>query len=341
MGNEIIPLGKENDEAAHTRLKAAALSLAVAHNRAVVGAKDITASEYRARASKDYLKPEEVFECEKFRLRDAYGCEVTPELVALDDGGRLISRLMQLEAILTEPDGAITDPTTGRIYPAPPQRVAERDLTERELLPICTDWGNYSARWLARFNLGLRDILQRLIAGEGMSATDPELEKMGAIAQKCAVHIKAILGFTVPPGCSPMWLLATLVAQLGLKLVSRKEGSRGKQVRIYVLAPAERDFALMVLAHRSSKRVEKEKREEDLRERQRRYQAAMQSRYGVAPPSPPVSTPPDNGSTQPFQGGVDTEANPLSADAELLAEVAWHKEGGEDTVASVMEVWDT
>jgi hypothetical protein len=60
-----------------------------------------------------------------------------------------------------------------------------------------------------------------------------------------------------------MWLLATLVAQLGLKLVSRKEGSRGKQVRIYVLAPAERDFALMVLAHRSSKRVEKEKREED------------------------------------------------------------------------------
>jgi hypothetical protein len=174
-----------------------------------------------------------------------------------------------------------------------------------------------------------------------MSATDPELEKMNAIALACAIHIKAILGFTVPPGCSPMWLLATLVAQLGLKLVSRKEGSRGKQVRIYVLAPAERDFALMVLAHRSSKRVEKEKREEDLRERQRRYQAAMQSRYGVAPPSPPVSTPPDNGSTQHYQGGVDTEANPLSVDAELLAEVAWHKEDGEEVVTAVMEVGDT
>jgi hypothetical protein len=38
---------------------------------------------------------------------------------------------------------------------------------------------------------------------------------------------------------------------------------------------------------------------------------------------------------------VDTEANPLSADAELLAEVAWHKEGGEEAVAAVMEVWDT
>jgi hypothetical protein len=340
MGNEIIPLGKENDEAAHTRLKAAALSLAVAHNRAVVGAKDITASEYRARASKDYLKPEEVFECEKFRLRDAYGCEVTPDLVALDDGGRLISRLVQLESILTEPDAAIADPTTGRIYPAPPRRVAERDLTERELLPICTDWGNYSARWLARFNLGLRDILQRLIAGEGIRATDPDLERMSAIAQQCAIHIKAILGFTVPPGCSPMWLLATLVAQLGLKLVSRKEGSRGKQVRIYILAPAERDFALMVLAHRSSKRVEKSRIEEDLRERQRRYQAAMQSRYGVAPPPSPVSTPPDNECTQPLQGGVDTVANPLSAAAEQMAEVAWHKEGGAESVADVREAWD-
>jgi hypothetical protein len=138
-----------------------------------------------------------------------------------------------------------------------------------------------------------------------------------------------------------MWLLATLVAQLGLKLVSRKEGSRGKQVRIYVLAPAERDFALMVLAHREAKRVEKEKREEDLRERQRCYQAAMQSRYGVAPPSPLVSTPPDNGSTQHFLGGVDTAANPHSAEAELLAEVAWHKEGGAEAVAAVMEVWDT
>jgi hypothetical protein len=194
---------------------------------------------------------------------------------------------------------------------------------------------------LARFNLGLRDILQRLIAGEGIRSTDPELEKMGAIARACAVHIKAILGFTVPPGCSPMWLLATLVAQLGLKLVSRKEGSRGKQVRIYFLAPDERDFALVVLAHREAKRVEKSRIEEELRERQRRHQAAMQSRYGVAPPPSPVSTPPDNECTQHLLGGVDTVANPLSADAELLAEVAWQKDGGVEAVAAVMEVWET
>jgi hypothetical protein len=312
MGNEIIPTGDQKDVAAHTRLKAAAETLAVAHNRAVVSAADITASVYRARASKDYLKPEEVFECEKFRLRDAYGCEVTSDLVDLDDGGRLISRLVQLEAILAQPDGTIADPTTGRIYPAPPLYVASRDRAEREQLSICTDWANHSAQWLARFNLGLRDILQRLIAGEGVKATDPDLQRMNAIALACAVHIKAILGFTVPPNCSPIWLLALLVKQLGLKLVSRKEGTRGKQVRIYVLAEAERDFALHVLAHRAYKRVEKETREQELRERMRRYQAAMQSRYGVDPPPPPVSTPPEQGSNQHLTGGVDTAANPDS-----------------------------
>jgi len=341
MGNEIIFTGKENDEAAHTRLKAAAEVLAVAHNRAVVSAKDITASEYRARASKDYLKPEEVFECEKFRLRDAYGCEVTPELVAKDDGGRLISRLVQLEAILAEPNGAIADPITGRNYPAPPPSVALRDLTERELLPFCTDWGNYSARWLARFNLGLHDILQRLLAGEGVKATDPDLERMKAFAQQCAVHIKAILGFTVPPDCTPMWLLAVLVQQLGLKLVSRKEGPRGQQVRIYALAFAELEFAQKVLAHREAKRVEKVLREQELRERQRRHQAFMQFRYGVAPPPSAVSTPPYSGCNQHFKEEVDTEANPYSVDAELLTEVALHKDGGEESVAAVMEVWET
>ncbi|HEY9669649.1 MAG TPA: plasmid replication protein, CyRepA1 family, partial [Coleofasciculaceae cyanobacterium] len=341
MGKEIIPTGEQTDVSARTRLKAAAEALAVAHNRAVVKAKDITASEYRARGSKDYLTPEEVFECEKFRLRDAYGCEVTEELVALDDGGQLQSRLVQLEAILAAPDGTIADPQTGRIYPAPPQWVAQRDRGERERLPICTDWGNYSAQWLARFNLGLHDIVQRLIAGEEFRATDPTLEKMRALALQCAVHIKAILGFCVPPDCSPMWLLALLVEQLGLKLVSRKQGPRGKQERIYFLAAAERDFALKVLAHREAKRVEKEKREQEFQEQQRRYQAAMQFRYGVAPPSPPVSTPPEKRCTQPFSEGVDTEANPQAADAFLLAEVALHKDGGEEAVAAVMEMWDT
>lgn len=316
MGNEIIPTGDQNDVAAHSRLAAAAEALAVAHNQAVVSANAITASVYRARASKDYLKPEEVFECEKFRLRDAYGCEVTPELVDLDDGGRLISRLVQLEAILAPPLGTIADPTTGKNYPAPPNYVASRDRMEREQFPICMDWGNHSARWLARFNLGLHDIVQRLIAGEGVKANDPDLERMNAIARECAVHVKAILGFTVPPKCSPMWLLALLVKQLGLKLVSRKEGPRGKQVRIYVLAEAERDFALRVLAHRASKRVEKETREQELRERMRRYQAAMQLWYGVAPPPSPVSTPPQNGCNQHLTGGVDTAPYPPNLPAE-------------------------
>ena len=87
-----------------------------------------------------------------------------------------------------------------------------------------------------------------------------------------------------------LWLLALLVEKLGLKLVSRKEGTPGKQVRIYVQAEAERDFALRVKAHRASSRVYKETREQELRKRMRRYQVAMHCSYGIAPPPSPVSS---------------------------------------------------
>ncbi len=56
IGNETIPTGDYTDVTAHTRLAAAASSLAVAHNRAVVSAKDITASEYLSRASEEGVK---------------------------------------------------------------------------------------------------------------------------------------------------------------------------------------------------------------------------------------------------------------------------------------------
>ncbi|QEI44281.1 hypothetical protein BMF77_pb00029 (plasmid) [Dolichospermum sp. UHCC 0315A] len=306
MGNKIISMGGDEDTFALDQMKKAAAALDTAYYSAVTRAKNISPTEYRQRQNKDYLKPEEVFECEKFRLQDTYGIEVTESLVEKDAGGKLSRAISAFEAILKEPDGTIFDTNSNRQYPAPPTIVAEKDRQEREHLPLCMDWGNYSAKWLARFNLGLHHILKRLVAGEEVTARDPDLLRMVALAKEYGVYIKTILGFTVPDKCQPIWLLGTLLDQLGLKLDDRKEGPRGKQVKLFFLSPGELDFALQVIAHREHKRNMKQERAQQAQESQRHYQAGMQSRYGVAPPPNPVSTPPPNGIGKPLGEGVNT-----------------------------------
>ncbi|MBD2215072.1 DUF3854 domain-containing protein [Nostoc linckia FACHB-104] len=329
MGNQIIPMGAECDKLAQERLKDAGAALDTAYCAAVAKAKDISPTEYRQRTSIDYLTPSEMFECEKFRILDAYGMEVTPALVEKDNGGRLSRAIAHLEAILQEPEGTIVDARTGRQYPSPPKIVADKDLFERFHLPLCMDWGNYSARWLARFNLGLHDILKRLVTGVEITANDPDLLRMTENAKYCAPHVKAILGFTVPSKCQPIWLLGVLLEQLGLKLVDRKVGPRGKQVKHFSLSQEELDFAHAVIAHRASKLAQKEERARQAAFDQQRYQAAMQTRYGeqwaeavpkgeataspkgVEDSSSLVSTPPHNGIGIPPLAGVDTKVESI------------------------------
>jgi Domain of unknown function (DUF3854) len=302
MGNTIVTMGTDDDIDTKKRLEVAGALLDSDYNRAVAKANNISSSEYRARKSKDYLKPEEVHECEKFRIGDSYGLEVTEELVEKDEGGRLVRAIAGLEAILSEPSGTIVDPQTNREFPAPPKIVADKDYSERDKLPLSMDWGNYSARWLARVNLGLHDILKRLVAGEEITANDSHLARMTEIAIQCAAHIKAILGFTVPSDCQPIWLLATLIEQLGLKLANRKEGPRGEQVKIYSLAKGELNFALDVIAHRERKRAA--------------YDAQTQSAYSIEPKLRSVSTPPTVGIGNPHCEGVDTtDFHPDNGDA--------------------------
>ena len=314
MGNEIILMGDDKDELAAGALKDAGQTLDEIYCRAVSAANKITATDYHNRQSKDYLTPEEVHECEKYRIGDAYGIEVTPELVEKDDTGRLIRGLVQLEAILAPPESTIVDEHTGREYPAPPQIVAERDRSEREFLPLCMDWGNYTARWLARFNLGLHGVLKRLVAGEEVTATDLDLVRMSKIATMCGAHIKAILGFRVPANCKPMWLLGILVNQLGLKLTCRKQGKRGEQVRVYSLSCEELEFAISVLEHREYKRQRKAQKLREFHEKQTNHQLRMHLMYGFDFPSSAVSIPIPKRVVPNFWGGVDTEDNSPGVD---------------------------
>jgi hypothetical protein len=292
MGNTFICVGSDDDDQSTERMKNAAAALDNAHYSAVAKANSITLSEYRARQSKDYLSQKEIFECEKFRIFDSYGLEVTESLVELDKGGRLIGAIAGLEAILAKPDESIVDPKTGRTYPTPPQIVTQKDRTERDNLPLCMDWGNYSARWLARFNLGLHQILTSLVKGDEFTADDPTLLKMTAIALDCAAHVKAILGFTIPSDCKPIWLLATIVEQLGLKLTFRKQGKRGQQVKLFSLSKKELEFAQEVITHRVAKRTH--------------YATKTPAVYSVNPLHLPVSAPPLDGIRNSHCKGEDT-----------------------------------
>ena len=336
MGNTFIYVGNDSDPQARESLKAAAQALDSAHNSHVAKAKNITLSEYRARQSKDYLDPNEIFECEKFRISDSYGIEVTESLVEMDKGGRLIRAIAGLEAILAPPEESFTDPKTGQSYPTPPTIVTQKDRTERDNLPLCIDWGNYSAQWLARFNLGLHQILLSLVRGDEVTASDSTLLKMTEIAIHCAAHVKAILGFTIPSDCKPIWLLATLVEQLGLKLTFRKQGKRGQQVKLFSLDKEQLEFAMHVIAHRETKRNQKENRTY--------YTAETPAVYSANPNHQPVSIPPlDAIGSSHCQGEDTTEfESPPTDRTTLLHCVEMLRSGisrGVDAIKGILKRW--
>ncbi|MHC5674387.1 plasmid replication protein, CyRepA1 family [Nostoc sp.] len=336
MGNTFICVGSDDDDQARESLKAAAQALDRAHNSHVAKAKNITLSEYRARQSKDYLDPNEIFECEKFRISDSYGIEVTESLVEMDKGGRLIRAIAGLEAILAPPEESFTDPKTGQTYPTPPTIVTQKDRTERDNLPLCIDWGNYSARWLARFNLGLHQILSSLMKGEEVTGDDSTLLKMTAIAKNCAAHVKAILGFTIPLDCKPIWLLATLLEQLGLKLTFRKQGKRGQQVKLFSLSKEELEFAQEVIAHRQTKRNQKENRTY--------YAAQTPAAYSANPNQQAVSIPPLDAIGNSHCQGEDTTEfeSPPTDRITLLHCVEMLRSGikqGVDAIKGILKRW--
>lgn len=313
MGYDVESIDAERDSDVVEELREAALRLDLAHAQAVATAKDITAAEYLSRQSKDYQTPEELLECEKFRIYRDYGLPVTKELVALDNGGRLIRQLIALEAILSPSEGEITDERTGQTYPAPPAIVANKDLNERDAFPLCMDWQNYSSKWIARHILGIPKILSRLLAGEELTASDPDLIEMTKKAKAARVHLKAILNFTVPPGCTPLWLLGSLLDQLGLKTDNRKKGKAGQQVRYYSLEVESLTFAIQVLEHRVQQRQERAIKEQQRQEEIRQKQVAIQTPYGIEPPSSNISSPPQKSDTEQITGGLDIEENPSIA----------------------------
>lgn len=300
MGNTIIPMGDEADLAAKARMKAAGEAINLAHCLAVASAADIDRRTYESRQRQDYLSLEESLECEKFRIGDTYGMEVTPELVEKDDNGRLVRKLAALEAILGEQGETITD-ELGRHFVTPPTIVVEADRSDRENYPLCTDWRNQSVAWLMRQKLGLRELLEALMAGAEYSNESPLIQPTVEASHQLAPHIKVILGRTIAPNATNSKVIGEYVEQLGLDTQSRRPGSGNARARIYSLTPDAIAFAMHFIEYRKKRREERERKRQEERDRQEQYKAAMQTRWGVQP----TSTPPPKGMGDTIRGGVD------------------------------------
>ncbi len=324
MAYNITTVEVESDTAVKTMLSDAGKYLDANHRLAVTNADLISSTEYLARQTKEYLDPEEIVECEKYRIQRDYGMPVTEELVKQDAGGQLISRLILLESLIAPAAGEIIDPKTGLKYPAPPKIVVEKDHRERDNLPLCIDWHNYSSKWLAYHALGFPKLLMRLLAGEEISATDPDLLKMNEIALASKTHIKTILNLTIRPDCQkqPLWLMGVLLDRVGLKTALRKKGKRGAQITYRSLDLQSLYFALEVLQYREQQRKEKAQRERERQAKAAAHQARMQSLYGIAPPPPPtVSTSPPKKGIDKLGAELDTKNHPsllVDSDAENI-----------------------
>lgn len=159
------------------------------------------------------------------------------------------------------------------------------------------------------YHFGPLQLVTRLMEGEEICATDPDVKRMTEAASASRVHVKAILNLTIPENCKPMWLVGVLIGQLGLKTVSSKKGKRGEQVRYYSLAVEDATFALEVLQYRISQREDKARKELEQQQNNREHQAMMQMQYGIEPLRVPVVTPPYKKGIYTLEGDMDTDEN--------------------------------
>jgi hypothetical protein len=289
MGYNVMSVEGDTDDGAKSDLKEAKNKIDEHHVKQVTEAEKIDRSRYQALKSKASLSTVEKYQVERFRIEDSYGQEVTEELVKKDKGGALLGQLINLEALLSLPQGEV-DPETHQKLPIPPKIVMERDQWELENLPFLPDRQHHCAQWMMWHVLGLSKILARLLAGEEYSANDPDVIKLAEVAHSYRDSIKSVLGFWIPDNCSSTWLLGMLLGKLGLKTANRKRGSSGQQVKFYSLAVDELVLATQVLEYRHEQRMKREEQKLQRQEDNRLYQIMRSTQFGLGSNS--ISPPP-------------------------------------------------
>ena len=303
MGYNVISVDSETDDDASSDLKKAAKEIDENHASLTTSANKISCDRYLQLKNKAHLTTQEQYEVERFRIEDGYGQQITEDLVKRDKGGALLSQLINLEAVLSPPEGEKIDPVTKAKRPIPPQIVVERDKWEQDNLLFTPDKQHHCTKWLMWQTIGLPKILERLLRGEEYKADDADLINLAQTARSYRDNIKTVLGFYIPDNCTPTWLLGMLIRKLGLKTASRKKGSSGQQVKYYSLAVDELVFATQVLKYRHEQRLKREERKLQQQQDNQFYQTMLSTQYGIAPDS--ISTPASDNNISNKQQGVD------------------------------------
>ncbi|MEY2833501.1 MAG: hypothetical protein RLZZ574_2760, partial [Cyanobacteriota bacterium] len=316
MGYNVIGVDGDTDDGAKSDLKEAKIKIDEHHVKQVNEAEKIDLSRYQALKSKASLSTVEKYQVERFRIEDSYGQFVTEELVKKDKGGALLGQLINLEALLSLPQGDVVDPNTNQKRPIPPKIVMERDQWELENLPFLPDRQHHCAQWMMWHVLGLSKILERLLAGEEYSANDPDVIKLAEVAHSYRDSIKSVLGFWIPDNCSSTWLLGMLLGKLGLKTANRKKGSSGQQVKFYSLAVDELVLATQVLEYRHEQRLKREEKKLQRQEDNRLYQIMRSTQFGLGSNS--ISTPTENTNISNKQQGVDMAESDVTSVLEQI-----------------------
>jgi Domain of unknown function (DUF3854) len=316
MGYNIISVDGDTDDGTKEDLKQAKQRIDEHHVAKVMEAEKIEQPKYLELKNQAHTTPDEQYELERFRIEDSYGQEVTEELVKKDKGGALLGQLINLEALLSLPQGEVENPNTNQKRPIPPKIVMDRDQWEIDNLPFLPDRQHHCAQWMMWHTLGLPRILSRLFAGEEYSAKDPELIKLAQLAHSYRDNIKSILGFWIPPNCSPTWLLGMFLGKLGLKTANRKKGSSGQQVKFYSLAVDELVLATQVLEYRHEQRLKREEKKLQRQEDNRLYQIMRSTQFGLGSNS--ISPPTENTNISNKQQGVDMAESEVASVLEQI-----------------------
>ena len=239
-GNQVEVVRLDNNSPVKDALAEARKSVKQEYYNRVATAKLLNKTELAALERQEFISPEDQLAMEKTQIADFYCQEnVTPELVAFDNGGKRRGQIVELEVLL---EGA--EISTKR----------DIDAFERQLkwgqgvLPF--DHPCYELRRFARDALGL---LPFLVPGKEWSNAD--LEPVGARARACSRQVHLFFNFSIPDNplfATNIWIFRRLLEQLGVKTSARRAG-RAQSRCVWIEQDAWTEL-LLILSKRQAKR---------------------------------------------------------------------------------------
>ncbi|OWY63592.1 hypothetical protein B7486_52245 [cyanobacterium TDX16] len=220
-GNTVEVVRQEKNSPVASAMADARSTVKQEYYNRVATAKLLNKSELATLERQEFISPEDQLAIEKTQIAEFYSIEnVTPQLVAYDNGGKRRGQIVELEVLLT---GA--ELSTKR----------DIDAIERQL-----KWGHgvlpfdhpcYELRRFARDALGLLPFLV-----PGREWTDAELEPLGKRARACSRQVRAFFGFSIPDDplyANNVWIFRRLLEQLGIETKARRIGrEQSRYVRI-------------------------------------------------------------------------------------------------------------